>query len=384
MQPGLRPVSGQGQLGALTSQPLRAFPVPLAPPCSRSRPLAAPRRATSQEAGSPESQVESLLSRVSLSCAPTHVPSPCPLSPALLLRLSPDLAPGQGSDLLPGPPNPRPCTGLGWSASAYSPPLVAPPSPWNQSQASPLGQLHKTLGHPFEARRAGPQGWGRREHHTRGVRAWAALSSSPASREAAYHWISGKMLAWHWGSTLPASPPPPAPNTPTVSSVSLRNGSQKPHPAWPEGHSEATAESPSTSRLGAPRTGFPSPHPQQGAPRTWGPEAFVLLLRSGSFGGHSWSPKTLPRPHPLEPHWLRPCSRPSSAHPSARDQGAPGGWGRGKSPPLAGSLGRSGWGGCWAEGLVPWWAGADVSPGRRPAQGQCGASGLRSQGARRP
>lgn len=104
------------------------------------------------------------------------VPTTCPLFLSPLLCPTscipvPVLATGQGSDLLPGPPDTRPTGGglshvpliLGLLGSSLSPP-----------SGTAAGRLARA--HPFEARRAGRQ---QGAVPPKGVSAWAALSSLP-------------------------------------------------------------------------------------------------------------------------------------------------------------------------------------------------------------
>ena len=101
--------------------------------------------------------------------------------------------------------------------------------PGHQPQAPPLGQLHKTLGHPFEARRAGLWGLGvgRERSHPRVSEPGLPFQGHQASRGPAYHSPDQTEDAGLAPGLLPPGTHPPSTPTMDIGSFSP-NGSQKP------------------------------------------------------------------------------------------------------------------------------------------------------------
>lgn len=155
-----------------------------------------------------------------------HVPLPFPVSHILnSCPRSPGLAPGQGSDLLPGPPN-KAHGGRVVPRAPHPWPLSHCPIPGISLRPPLQDSCWTARRHPFEARRAGQQ---QGAVTPEGVGAPATLSSLPDFKGTGSwctEWIGGKKA----GSAPGAAPswhPPGTLHPPRTKGV-FRNG-----PAWP-------------------------------------------------------------------------------------------------------------------------------------------------------
>lgn len=181
----------------------------------------------------------------------SYVPVPFPVSYILhSCPRSPGLAPRQGSDPLPGPPNPR-STGLWWPHVPSSSAPVTWPGLWTSASAAPppRDSCRRLSATPLKpgGLGCGAWGWGG-SGHTRGCqrlgRPFRLTRLQGDQLNTAQ--IRGKMLAWPWGSSLLAHTHP-APTTPSTHPPSTQHPHHPPtqHPRhghqefWPKWLSEA-------------------------------------------------------------------------------------------------------------------------------------------------